>query len=249
LKNALLVAAMAALLPLAACNSEKAAEGSAAESKPVTPVKAPANGDWSTVASATTAGGYMMGNPDAKVKLIEIGALTCPHCREFDETGVQPMIDTYVKTGKISWEFRPYLLHGLDVPANLIAGCNGAESFFPLLRALYKDQNVWVGKLQAAPPEQLNQIQNLPPAQQFMTFAKLTGLQEWAAMRGVSEPKSSQCLGDQKRVDQLVQLTSDVQTQFPDFAGTPSFVLNGKLLERTATWKDLEPKLKEAVGG
>ena len=48
----------------------------------------------------------MMGNPNAKVKLIEIGSLTCPHCREFDEKGVPTLIDKYVKTGQVSWEFR-----------------------------------------------------------------------------------------------------------------------------------------------
>ncbi|QIK78409.1 thioredoxin domain-containing protein [Sphingomonas piscis] len=237
------------MLPLTSCGSDKPAEGNAGESKPVAAVKAPANGDWSTVATATTAGGWMMGNPEAPVKLIEIGALTCPHCREFDETGVQPLIDGYVKTGKISWEFRPYLLSGPDIPANLIAGCNGAQSFFPLMRALYKDQAVWIGKLQSAPQEELNQLQSLPPEQQIAAFARLTGLQDWAAMRGVSQAKSSQCLADQQRVTQLSQISNDVQNSFPDFPGTPSFVLNGKLLERTGTWKDLEPKLKEAIGG
>ena len=31
----------------------------------------PKGGDWSTVVNATPAGGFMMGNPNAKVKLIE----------------------------------------------------------------------------------------------------------------------------------------------------------------------------------
>ena len=29
-----------------------------------------------------------MGNPDAKVKLVEYGSLTCPHCKAFDDEGV-----------------------------------------------------------------------------------------------------------------------------------------------------------------
>ena len=41
----------------------------------------------------------MMGNPNAKVKLVEIGSLTCPHCREFDEKGVPTLVDKYVKIG------------------------------------------------------------------------------------------------------------------------------------------------------
>ena len=43
-----------------------------------------------------------MGNPNAKVKLIEFGSLTCPHCGEFEEKGAQPLIDNYVKKRLVS---------------------------------------------------------------------------------------------------------------------------------------------------
>ena len=41
---------------------------------------AAAGRDWSAVVNRTTAGGFIMGNPDAKVKLVEYGSMTCPHC-------------------------------------------------------------------------------------------------------------------------------------------------------------------------
>ena len=83
----------------------------------------------------------MMGNPNAKVKLIEIGSLSCPHCKAFEDEGVPTLVDKYVKTGKVSWEFRPYVIHGpIDMAANLIVRCNGLKTFFPLCKALYKDQ-------------------------------------------------------------------------------------------------------------
>jgi protein-disulfide isomerase len=199
-----------------------------------------------------TSAGFMMGNPNAKVKLTEIGALTCPHCREFDETGVPELVEKYVKSGKVSWEFRPYLLNGLDVPANLIAACNGVKSFFPLARALYKDQPVWIGKIQAVPKDQLEQAQNLPPEQQFTVMAKLAGLQDWAAARGVAQAKSEQCLKDQKTVDQLVQQNADIANQYPDFKGTPSFIINGKMYEVTAgggtVWNQVKAGLDKALG-
>jgi protein-disulfide isomerase len=189
----------------------------------------------------------MMGNPNAKVKLIEIGALTCPHCREFDEKGVPVLVDKYVKSGQVSWEFRTYLLHGLDLPAVLIARCNGAKTFFPLMRGIYKDQPIWIGKMESVPQAQQEQVQNLPINKQFVTLAQMTGLQDWAALRGVPQAKSNQCLSDENEVNKLVQLSSDVTTQYPDFEGTPSFIINGKLLEKTATWEALEPQLKEAL--
>ena len=151
------------------------------------------------------------------------------------------LIDKYVKPGKVSWEFRPYLIHGpIDMAADLIARCNGVKSFFPLARALYKDQPVWMAKIQAAPQDQLHQIQNLPPQPAFVAHGELLGLQDWAAARGVPQAKSNQCLSDQKMIDQLVQVTSDVSNQFPDFTGTPAFVINGKMLSDTASWDKLE---------
>ncbi len=222
------------------------------ETVTITMANPPPGGTWADVANATSAG-FMMGNPNAKVKLVEIGALTCPHCRRFDESAVPQLIDKYVKTGQVAWEFRPYLLNGLDVPANLIARCNGPKSFFPLARALYKDQPLWIGKIQAAPQAQVEQVQNLPPSQQFVEFAKLAGLQEWAAARGVAPARSDQCLRDQRTVDQLVQNSSDITTQFPDFPGTPSFVIGGKMIDLSGksedqVWPAVEAKIKEALG-
>jgi hypothetical protein len=49
-------------------------------------------------------------------------------------------------------------------------------------------------------------------------------------------------------IDHEVQVTSNVNSQFPDFFGTPSFVINGKLQPKeTASWDKLEPALKEAL--
>ncbi|MDL2339870.1 MAG: thioredoxin domain-containing protein [Pseudomonadota bacterium] len=247
MKPTVFLACAAALAAIAGCNSNQgnAATGAAATVK----VSPPRNGDWTTIVVPTAAGGFLMGNPNAKVKLIEYGSLTCPHCREFDETGVTPLINGYVKPGKVAYEFRNYVRDGFDLTASLIARCNGAKSFFPLARALYKDQPTWVGKIQKVPPAQIEALQNLPPNKEFIELAKVMGLQQYAAVRGVPIAKSTQCLANSNSVNQLVQMTSDATTQFPDFPGTPTFIINGKMLDRVASWKDLEGKLKSALGG
>jgi len=236
-----------ALVAVAGCNSKQgdAATNAVVDAKPVPP---PKGGDWSTIVSATPQGGFLMGNPNAKLKLIEYGSLTCPHCREFDEKGSPPLIANYVKTGIVSWEFRNYVRDAFDLTASLVARCNGAKSFFPLARAVCTEQDVWVDKMRNTPQDQIEQLQNLPPNQQFVALAKVAGFQDWAAARGVPVAKTNQCLADENSVNQLVQMTSDATTQYPDFPGTPTFILNGKMLEKTATWEDLEPKLRDAIG-
>jgi len=193
----------------------------------------------------------MMGNPNAKVKLVEIGSLSCPHCKAFEDEGAPLLVDKYVKPGEVSWEFRPYVIHGpIDMAANIIVRCAGVKTFFPLVQALYKDQTAWMAKVETAPQDKVAQIQNLPTNQAFVAMANLLGLQDWAAERGVPQAKSNQCLSDQKMINQEVQLTSDVSNQYPAFEGTPSFIVNGTMLPKeTTTWDRLEPALKKALGG
>ncbi|MFL6751973.1 MAG: thioredoxin domain-containing protein [Sphingomicrobium sp.] len=241
------LACAAAVVAIAACNSK---QGDAATNTPVKleQVKPPAGGDWTQVVNPTPEGGFVMGNPNAKVKLVEFGSMTCPHCREFDEKGADKLVGTYVKSGQVSWEFRNYVRDALDLTASLVARCNGAKTFFPMTRALYKDQVSWFERVQSAPQQQVEALQSLPPNQQFVETAKLAGFPSWAAARGVPEAKTAQCLADENAVNQLVQMNSDATTNFPDFQGTPGFVINGKLIKDTATWDKLEPALRSALG-
>ena len=240
-----------AVLALAACNKNKdQTQGAAAANEKVTITQAnpPPGGTWADVVNETSAGGYMMGNPNATVKLLEVGSLSCPHCQKFEEEGVPPLVDKYVKTGKVSWEFRPYIIHGpIDMAANLVIRCNGLKTFFPLSQALYKDQPLWLAKVEAAPQDKLAALQSLPTNQMFVQMASLLGLQDWAAARGVPQAKSNQCLSDQKMINNEVQLTADVNSNYPEFKGTPSFILNGKLLPDTANWAALKPQLEAAA--
>lgn len=208
--------------------------------------------DWTRTVVAMPSGGFRMGNPKARVALIEYGSMTCPHCRRFDEAGVTPLIAKYVKTGKVSYEFRNYLLNALDLPPSLIARCNGAKSFFPLTRALFKDQVVWIRKVQAVPAARFESVQNLPPDKAVVTVAGFAGLPQWAAARGLTRAKSAQCLANKAEIDRLVQMTSDATTQFPDFSGTPTFIINGKMVDlgvirENEVWPTLEKKLNEAL--
>lgn len=247
-----LLISAASLLALSACNSDKAGDSNAAASQPVAAVQPPANGDWSTVVTQTTAGGFMMGNPEAPVTVVEYGSYTCPHCAEFDETGLQPLINNYVKSGKVAFEMRNFVRDPLDMAAALIARCNGAQGFFPLSRAIFANQQDWMTSLQQVPQQQLQALQALPPEQQLPEIAKLAGFQQFAAARGVPEAKANQCLSDQQATTQLVQTTGDATSQYPEFPGTPTFILNGKMTEGPkpgeSIWAALEQDIKEALG-
>jgi protein-disulfide isomerase len=108
-----------------------------------------------------------------------------------------------------------------------------------------------MAKIQAADPAVMQQVQALPPQQQFGELAKVAGFQDWAAMRGLPAEKSAACLANQSEVDRLVQMQNDAVSSY-DIPGTPSFLLNGELvpIEPGSTpWQQLEAKIKSALGG
>lgn len=242
MKPAYILLAAAGIFASAACDAKGDKTSSNAAAGPITPVAPPQGGDWTKVASYTPEGGVLIGNPNADVKLVEYASMTCPHCAEFAEKGGPQLMQNYVKTGRVSYEFRNFLRDGLDMSMSLVSRCGGPEKFAMLSDALFKSQRSFFEKAQAASPEQQQ------AAQDPQGFAQLVGLQQWAAQRGIPSSKSGSCLADQALMTQLMTTSNDVTNQFPGFRGTPSFVVNGKLLEETATWDKLEPQLREAVG-
>ena len=243
-----LVLAGAALVTLGACNGDKAStNGNAATGVAATPVAAPNDGDWSTIVSQTPEGGYVMGNPTAKVKLIEFGSLTCSHCADFEKQGGQALVDNYVKKGLVSFEFRNFVRDPYDITAALIARCGGATSFFGLTRAFFASQQDWMGKIQTADPARMQALESQGPQAQFKALSEIAGFPAFAAMRGVPKAKAEACLADPAAASQLVQMNSDAVSAF-NVAGTPTFIINGETVANAATWALLEPKIKEALG-
>jgi len=222
-KTSYLLTAAVAALSLAACDK---GTDKAASNAPIEQVKAP-NGDWSALVTETPEGGFLMGNPNAKVKLVEFGSMTCPHCREFDEEAMGPLVETFVKSGQVSFEFRNFVRDGADLSASLIARCNGPAGFFGLTRQLYADQPNWVGKLQTADPATLQRVDALPSTQKPGGFAELLGLQQWASMRGLPTAKANACLSDQTAIDRLVAMQTEAVDQY-QIPGKPPFRIKGQ---------------------
>lgn len=239
----------ALLLLAAACNADSASSSNASASGAAAKaVPAPNGGDWTKIVSATPEGGFAMGNPKAAVQLVEFGSLTCSHCADFAAKGEPALVRNYVRTGRVRFEFRNFVRDPFDLTAALVARCGGARPFFALTSALFKDQANWIGKLQTVPPAQQQALAGLPPVRQFATIAGWAGLPQWAAMRGVPTARSAVCLADEKEINRLVRMNSDAVAKYA-IPGTPSFLINGKLVEDASTWERLEPKIRLALGG
>jgi protein-disulfide isomerase len=209
------------------------------------PAKAQAARDWTHNVAATAEGGFRMGNPKARIAIVEYGSLTCPHCRHFAESAMKPLLG-YVRSGKASYEFRPFVLNEVDLAATLVARCGGPSRFFPIAEQLYATQPEWSEKLGNLPADEQNKIGAMGEKQQTLAIAKVSGLIPIAAAHGIPAAKAQACLGDGGAALGLMKIRQAGEGL--GVTGTPTIFVNGKK-QPVYDWATLEPFLKGGAGG
>ncbi len=245
--KSMLTAGTAALaLFLAGCGDGAGNQTAPVDNSALKQIPAPNNGDWTQVVATTPEGGFRMGNPEAPVKLVEYGSLSCPHCAEFEEQGVPTLRETYVKSGQVSWEFRTYLLFPTDPGISLLLNCQSADAFFPAVEQLYKDQRNWMTRIQQMPPDQLQALGSMSPRDGAATVVRVAGFDEFFRQRGMPQAQIQSCLADPAGLEKVAEIKR--KGDEAGVNGTPSFFINGKVIENAANWRGLEPALREALG-
>jgi protein-disulfide isomerase len=73
-------------------------------------------------------------------------------------------------------------------------------------------------------------------------------MDEFFRQRGMPESRINACLSDQAGLERLVGITQKANADMPNFPGTPTFVINGEMVENASSWALLEPRLREAIG-
>ena len=250
MKARLSTGAVALTLFLSGCGGEEGGNLNAAaanDAAPLTQIAAPNNGDWTQIVAETPEGGYRMGNPDAPVKLIEYASITCPHCAEFAEAATGPLENRYVRSGQVSWEYRPFMLFPSDPAVFALLRCQGATPFFRLTEQLYATQAEWSGRLQTLSPEQAQQLQNMAPSAQAAGIIEVTQLAPFFRQRGMPEARVNSCLADESVYERLADATRR-GSQEDNVTGTPTFIINGDKAD-VSDWAGLEQRLRAAIGG
>jgi protein-disulfide isomerase len=244
LRRIAIIAALAPLaLGLAACKKE-AAGGAAAGTAPVARIAAPAGKGWADVVAVTPEGGYRMGNPDAPIKLVEYGSLTCPHCAEFAEKSSAELRDNFVASGRVSFEFRNVIRDAIDLTATQLTQCGAPESFFTLTDQVLANQKSFFDKAQGAGKPAQDAAFQQQPAKRGPAIGQLTGLTDFFAARGLAKDKANACLADTAKAEALAARVTKQADQY-EIQGTPTFLLGGAKIEPN-TWEDLKPLLEKA---
>ncbi len=221
---------MRLLLPLAAVAIVAAAAPQAAK-------------DWRATAVVSPIGSVLVGNPAAKVKLVEYLSFTCSHCAEFAAESKVPLHDSLVRRGLVQVETRAAVRDGFDLAAWSIARCAPPARFSALSGEIFAQQAVWGEKGNGWVTANGAKIKDLPLPKQLRAFADGAGLTAIGARHGVTPAALDRCLANPALGKQLDAMT---QAAFAKIPGTPGFEVNGKLAANIGHWADLQPLLATA---
>lgn len=240
-----LVLAAPLALALAACGDKAATDGGTTEAAaPVAPVPAPAGTSWRETVTVTEADGYLLGNPNAPIKLIEYASLTCPACAAFSREGAEQLKEEYVNSGRVSFELRNQIHGPHDLALATLVRCGADDAVHPLSDQVWANLETVLAPIMNNQPA-VEQAVTLPPAQRLVTLARIGGFYEFFAARGISEDQASSCLADSAAYERIAE-NSTRQSEELEISGTPTFLLNGRKLDGVGGWAQLEPELQRA---
>lgn len=109
------------------------------------PVSIPAN---VTVTAADTAGfrGYLLGDPNAPIEVVEYADYQCPGCASFETVQFPTIEERLIQTGRVRWRYRdfPLGIHRHARTAAHAAACaNEQGKYREMHRFIYESQNDW----------------------------------------------------------------------------------------------------------
>ena len=233
-------------LALAGCNKAGDAGTSAGpvptSAAALAKVPAPAGKAWSDVVDVTPDGGYRMGNPDAAIKLVEYGSLSCPHCAHLAEESFTPLVNDFVGSGRVSYEYRSFAIHSVDVPLTMLAQCADKGAFFALVDQLYANQPALLDRAQKGEAA-ANAAAKLADNQRFVAISDALGFTDFFAARGVSKPQAEKCLAEQKTATEIATRAQNWGNKGID--STPTLFINNRKIEG-ATWAEVKTALQNA---
>ena len=179
-------------------------------------------------APAFTADEMSLGNPQAKVTVVEYASAGCPFCARFNNEEFPAFKAKYIDTGKVHYVFREMLVGGgpeiaLGAAGFLTARCAGKDKYFAVLDQIFHDQ------------EQIYRSGDIK-----------AGLLPIAKANGLNDKQFDACVSDETALNAL-NARSEKAGQ-DGVGSTPTFIINGKkAFEGVPTPEQLDAAVQAAT--
>ena len=188
-------------------------------------------------------GGHVVGNPDAATRIVEFMSYTCSHCADFAREGEPAIKLAVVPSGHFAFEIRHLLRDPVDLTAALLAQCGDTDKFVQNHAAIMARFDDWMGAARRATQAQQSRWYFGSHSARRRAIASDLGFYSIMEGRGYTRPQIDRCLSDDVKAEALVR-QSQVDTEKHGLRGTPSFVVDGELLDGVHDWAGLEPVLR-----
>lgn len=148
-----------------------------------------------------------LGNPDAKVEVVEYASFTCPHCATFHETVWPDLKKNYVDTGKIRFIYREVYFDRFGLWAAMLARCGDGQRYFGISDILFDKQREWLAS---------SDVANIVAA--LGTIGKTAGMEQ---------SQIDACLNDDSMAQSMIAVYQE-NAERDGINSTPSFMINGE---------------------
>lgn len=163
-----------------------------------------------------------LGADDAPVTLIEYANFTCIHCDRFHSDVFPALKEKYIDSGKVRLIYREIIGDGPGALATSLARCVDERQYFNMVTALYETDDAWLRS-----QKELGGV-----------VAELTKL---GVLAGLPKDKIQACFDDRGMQTEMLERVNKL-AEADKVRGTPSFILNGKMVDE---WS--EEKLFAAI--
>ena len=159
---------------------------------------------------------FVIGNEDAKITIIEYASLSCSHCADFHVNTLETLKKEYIDTGKVKMVFRDYPFNYPALLGSMVLRCIPINYRYDYMNALFKLQPDWVNKKNKKTIQELYKIMQ---------------------SGGMSKDEFDTCYGNLDNENLILEGVMAAQKDF-NIKSTPSFVVNGNLIEGNKNIKE-----------
>ncbi len=159
---------------------------------------------------------FMIGDENAPITIIEYASMSCSHCANFHTNTLPELKKEYINTGKVRMVFRDYPFNYPALLGSMMLRCIPSEVRYDYMNALYELQTTWVDKDPKVTKKELYKIMQ---------------------SGGMTKDEFNSCYTNLDNENLILEGVMAAQKEF-NIKSTPSFVVNGNILEGNKSIKE-----------
>jgi len=159
---------------------------------------------------------FVVGNENAPITIIEYASMSCSHCASFHNKTLGDIKTEYIDTGKVRFVFRDFPFNYPALLGSMIMQCIPKDIRYDYMNALYMLQHNWIFRENTKTKQELYKIMQ---------------------SGGMTKNEFDSCLSNADLENYILEGVMAAQKEF-DIRSTPSFLVNGNLIEGNKNIKE-----------